>query len=387
MTPDQVDCLRKYSESYYRERSQFSIKGAYLQIHITHNCLNNCSFCYLKQPIKEEQSFFQKDNINSMSITDVMGIATTFVEVSRQNGRRPTIDLIGGDPMLYPQLPTLLSALKKLNVPFGIKGNPHIITDEVVQMLGKSKLIRFQFSLDGTEKYHDQIRGYKGLFHQTISAYKKLNKAGITVMLRYTLSRNNLNQLTKLQEIIFRQSLGVYLSTVRMVDPDAKETMAEEKSIIEVYKKSLRLFSRHLCREGFTKQLAYGLIFKDHIFLPILHQMGILKDAFIKHALESAWHIRCSMFDHVYACDVDGCLKRCQKLPIVIGKATAATFKNLFKNSTPNVESNCIDESQHLLSFRSRCHNCFYTFLCYGCPAHERIFMGVNCPLWRNKDG
>ena len=72
--------------------------------------------------------------------------------------------------------------------------NGKVINEEIAQRLAQifvPELDSIQISLDGLKEQHDKTRG-KGSFDNAINAIKLLRKAGISVSINFTATKENL---------------------------------------------------------------------------------------------------------------------------------------------------------------------------------------------------
>ena len=364
--PEDVRRLRDYCEAFYAARADFSAKHTHLQLHITRKCMNRCGFCYYRN--REES----RPEAREMPVDEAIRIIDAFRQASEENGKKPAVHLIGGDPLLHPGLFKLLQHLKSHQVTTIIKGNPHLLTKETVARFIEMDAKMFQLSIDGLRDRHDALRDSVGLFDRTLEAIRLLRAAGIRVMIRFTLSMQNRADLPLLQNLLFSQGIDCFLSAMRLVDPAAPANMLNDQELTETLTGSVRIFQQHLSQDP---KRTYKLAFKDHFYLPLLHRMGLIGDAFIRKAVLEKWSTRCTMFEDSYIVDTDGTVRLCQKFPeAVIGKGADAITRQLS-------EADC--RRSFLGSLRTRCAGCYYERLCSGCPAHETVKRPGPCPLYR----
>lgn len=357
--------LKEYCEEYYRMRARYSKRCSGLQLHLTNRCQNQCLGCY------------QRRRENNPTVLDIplehaTKIIGCFVGNARQEGKIPIVDLIGGDPLLYPHFFDLLYYLKKNRIKYGIRGNPHMLDNAMIRDLKRAGAERYHLSLDGMEKLHDRHRNFPGLFKKTVQSIDELSKKNIAVVIRYTLSEVNADDLVDLQKFIGSNRYDCYLSVARFVDASHKNQMVSITTLIDILTKSAEIFSRFI--EASRLDYGYKVLFKDHIYLPLLHQKGLVSDKFINSALRYKWSTKCSMYENYTIIDVDGNLKLCQKHPCSI-------VGNVLKDKTM-----FSSRKKHNLAGQFICSNCFYRELCFGCPAYVATLGKDECPFWRKRN-
>jgi len=152
-----------------------------LLIHLLNRCNLFCQHCYMDAKTHGD-IFLPKDLvIRSLEETTRLDIGTVY--------------LSGGEPFLYPDLESILSAVTHIHkYELMISSNGTTINNRILPLLKNCKAC-VQISFDGPEEYHDQFRGRKGAFAATCEGISKLINAGITVSLVSTLCRDNINFL------------------------------------------------------------------------------------------------------------------------------------------------------------------------------------------------
>lgn len=353
--------VRDYCRAFYSAKACIYIKNWYLQLHITGKCRNKCDFCYYK--IRGQSEIRAQEMPYELIIRHI----DTFRRHAAEEGKPLIVDLIGGDPMLHEDIWPIIDYLSAGKINFGIKGNPHTLNSTAVLKLAEKGLKRFQLSLDGLRDTHDGLRGVPGLFDATISAIKRLNANRIAPIVRYTLSRYNRDELLPLQEFLHESGIRVFLSVNRYVNHTDSSKMLALPELSGLYKKHAVLFAEHLS----SGKCDYKLLFKDHVFLPLLHRMGLLDDNFIRRLLKSKASMRCSMFENVYIVEVDSVVKLCQKSPDAVLSPCDSSGK--LSGLKKAVLSRFDNET---------CSNCYYQRLCLGCPAYSKAINDTDCPMF-----
>lgn len=130
-----------------------------LRIRITNRCNLACSFCYVGNSLN-------KKNEHVLNLEE-------WTKIIHSIPRYTLIDITGGEPFLTPHFKEIieLMLLKKLKISLitnGTVAKPHLL-----EMLVLKKLHYFMVSLDGTEAFHDKIRG-DGTFQKSIQTLKEV---------------------------------------------------------------------------------------------------------------------------------------------------------------------------------------------------------------------
>lgn len=156
-------------------------------IYLTSNCNLKCTHCYLDEEQKEKM----------LDTRDLQWIRDTFAIKN--------VNLIGGEPFLYPHLEEAVNMFDRLtlttNGVFLATGSPKaqrwldIFKQKSKQKdeRGGEKLL-IQLSIEGNEQTTDDIRG-KGVWGKVISTAKLLRKNNIGCYFRCTYHDGNLNDI------------------------------------------------------------------------------------------------------------------------------------------------------------------------------------------------
>lgn len=154
------------------------------QWHITDFCNLRCRHCY--------QEIF--DQRNDLSYADLIKIIYNIVEfLNRENFDSLSINLTGGEPLLFPYLNFLLEELDRIEIvkEINIITNGTVMPDKIIKR-GYKKLKRLKISLEGAqEETNDLIRG-KGNFRRVLDNIKNLS---FNCVLMFTLTKYNYMEL------------------------------------------------------------------------------------------------------------------------------------------------------------------------------------------------
>ncbi len=109
----------------------------------------------------------------------------------------------GGEPLLREDLYELTEYAHSLGLIPALGTNGSLITKEVAAKLKKSKVHALAISLDSLdEEKHDAFRQAKGSFQRTIKGIKESIKAGLKVQINTTVTKSNLEEITKITDYI-----------------------------------------------------------------------------------------------------------------------------------------------------------------------------------------
>lgn len=244
--------------------------GIFLKV--SSQCNLRCKHCFYYG----DQEKFNANN--DFSIDELLNLAKFLVEELDVIG----FTITGGEPFLQKDIFKLLEYLKSKNVTIQILTNATLITEEVAIKLGQilnPKFDSIQVSLDGvTKQTHDKIRG-DGNFEKAIKATKYLTKQNINIILAYTVTSENINELSDLyalgkelkakkisvskfkvcseeQAYLKPQLDDIFISVANLIDKMGEDQSINLKlNIIKVYdllkyKKGIELLDNHLSING-----------------------------------------------------------------------------------------------------------------------------------------
>ncbi len=138
----------------------------------------------------------------------------------------PLVILTGGDPLMRPDLVSLVKHGARLGLPIAVtpSGTP-LVTAEVLRELRDAGLARLIVSLDGSsEGVHDSRRGVQGSFDWTLRMLRAAREVGIPVQVDTVAARRNLEDLRGVHALL--AELGVALWSVRLEEPLARIPVA-----------------------------------------------------------------------------------------------------------------------------------------------------------------
>ena len=171
-------------------------KTCHLGWHITHRCNLSCKHCLRRTPGRSTMD---------LSREKCHAILESYLQFARDNKRAASIQFSGGNPLLRKDFPKLLqtaSDAKRQGVVSRIQilGNPETLDDGTVDFLKTCEIDDFTISLDGLEEANDRMRG-PGNFCAALNGIRKLVKAGVPTSVKFTLVRDNADQLIEVVKL------------------------------------------------------------------------------------------------------------------------------------------------------------------------------------------
>jgi MoaA/NifB/PqqE/SkfB family radical SAM enzyme len=161
-----------------------------LQLHPTRACNLRCLHCYSSSAPSEQ---YQQD---PTLLVRAIGDAATL-------GYR-VLSISGGEPLLYSGLPSLLTEARRQGMQATITTNGLLLDDRHIQVLeGWVDLVAI--SLDGTGERHNLMRNAPRAFETMCRRLESLRSSGITFGFLFTLTHDNLEDLSWAAEFAAEQ--------------------------------------------------------------------------------------------------------------------------------------------------------------------------------------
>ncbi|WP_189224823.1 radical SAM protein [Saccharothrix coeruleofusca] len=176
---------------------------AVLQVHPTRLCNLRCLHCY---------SSSGPDVAESIPI----GVLETVVRDAAEVGY-DVLNVSGGEPFLYPELPALLRAARGAGMRTTVTTNAVALTQRRIGLV-RGLVDLAAVSLDGERATHDRIRGRQGAFDRALMGMRRLTEARIPVGVVTTLTQGNATQLGEVA--VAAAGSGALLLQVHPLEPE-----------------------------------------------------------------------------------------------------------------------------------------------------------------------
>jgi SynChlorMet cassette radical SAM/SPASM protein ScmF len=144
------------------------------------------------------------------------------------------VKLTGGEPLLHPQITTLLKIVRREELALTVETNGLLCTPEIAAQIAKSPKRFVSVSLDGIDAAtHESIRGVKGSFEGARRAVQTLVEAGIRPQIIFTIMRINADQTES--AIRMAEEMGAESVKFNLVQPTARgEGMHKNQETLSV---------------------------------------------------------------------------------------------------------------------------------------------------------
>ncbi len=121
--------------------------------------------------------------------------------------------LSGGEPLLRPDIFKISHHAKEMGFYVGLSTNGTLISEDNIADIEAIGYDYVGVSLDGMRATHDMFRRKQGAFDESIQGIRLCHDAGIKVGLRFTLTRDNANELPDLLQLMRDEDIDkFYLS-------------------------------------------------------------------------------------------------------------------------------------------------------------------------------
>jgi radical SAM protein with 4Fe4S-binding SPASM domain len=119
----------------------------------------------------------------------------------------PVLLFSGGEPLLRDDIFELAPYAAAKGVRPVLSTNGVLITDEVAERIRDAGFRYVGVSIDGTEEYHDGFRGAAGAWRRSWEGVERCLKHGVRGGVRFTLTRDNADQLPAVLEETVRRGV------------------------------------------------------------------------------------------------------------------------------------------------------------------------------------
>jgi selenobiotic family peptide radical SAM maturase len=298
-----------------------------LQWHITQACDLHCKHCY------------DRSDRTPMAYDTAIAILDDFYGFCRQMHVRGQVSFTGGNPMLYPYFEDIYQAASDRGFGVAVLGNPTPI-GQVERLLDIAKPLYFQISLEGLAKHNDYIRG-DGHFQRSLVFLDQLRCLDIYTMVMLTLTRDNLDQVLPLGELLKDRADFFTFNRLATVGEGARLLMPQK----EDFESFIR---RYEASAG--ENAVLGL--KDNLINIVRKEKGMA-------LFGGCTGYGCGAAFNFVALLADGEVHACRKFPSPIGNILKTRLMDIYHS----------DLARKYRSGSSACRDCSISIVCRGCLA------------------
>lgn len=313
-------------------------------IYLTYNCDLKCPFCYYR--------LYQQRQHKDIPVNSWLKLIDELKELGVMR-----ILLIGGEPLVYPGLSSIIEKIVASNMRFqvitnGVRMRSH--GKAIVENAKRCDLV--QVSIDGMEKTHDSMRG-KGNWAKSIDSLKWLKEHGITTKTNSVISSKNIDETAELIQFLIEE-VGVDILKTNCV------TGFEEAPLLNGVQ-SLNYQDMAMFIQ-ITSTLAdrYSQLSQDSMSLKLLNALRNPENIADKKGCKECLSLRVQI-----AFRADGEILPCMGCEnVTLGNISECSVLDVWQNSST------------LQSFRKKmemgreltgeCADCIYNYFCsFNCPS------------------
>lgn len=154
---------------------------------ITHKCNLMCKHCYM--------------NAGNKDIEDKEALFKRFIKVIKRL-KVNEIMLTGGECTISPIFYKILDYCKKEKIKVTVFTNGISFNKKILEYVDN-----YCLSIDGLKEFHDNLRGIKDAFDNTINTIKLLKDNNKNITVQVTVMKDNINEISSIIELLY--SLGI----------------------------------------------------------------------------------------------------------------------------------------------------------------------------------
>jgi MoaA/NifB/PqqE/SkfB family radical SAM enzyme len=156
---------------------------------------------------------------------------------------KPIVILTGGEPLLREDIFDIARYGTDKGLRMVMAPNGTLITANMAQKMAASGIQRISISLDGaTAESHDAFRGVDGAYDGALQGIEYAKAAGIDFQINTTITKTNLDQIPKIQELA-AESLGAVAHHIFLLVPTGRGKYIVDQEIdAKEYEETLNWF-------------------------------------------------------------------------------------------------------------------------------------------------
>jgi selenobiotic family peptide radical SAM maturase len=298
-----------------------------LQWHVTQSCDLRCKHCY------------DRSDITPLPLEKGIAILDDMRAFCRSRFVRGHLTFTGGNPLLYPHFLELYREAADRCFSLAVLGNaaPKQMIEKILSIKNPT---HFQVSLEGLPEHNDRIRG-KGYFDRVMTFLDVLRELDVYSMVMLTLTRDNIDQVLPLAEILRHRTNLFTFNRLSMVGEGANLQLPTK----EQYEAFL-----HDYVEAAHHNPVMGL--KDNLINVIYHEQGT-------EPFGGCAGFGCGAAFNFLSVLPDGTAHACRKFPSPVGNIIDEGIGKVYDS----------EMSHHYRRGCSACDRCSVRHVCGGCLA------------------
>ena len=312
----------KFTDSKFLSSPVFT-----LQWHITQACELHCKHCY------------DRSSRAPLGLEEGRAILADLSSFCRDRNVDGQVSFTGGNPLLYPHFSELYREAMEKGFPVAILGNP-APREKIEELVSIQRPSFFQVSLEGLPEHNDAVRG-PGHFAKIIEFLQVLRELDIYSRVMLTLTRDNLNQILPLTEILRGRADSFTFTRLSQVG-EGKRLLLPAPAAYAAFLEDYRI----------AAEASPVLALKDNL-INILH---------FRKGLEpfgGCTGFGCGAAFNFLAVLPDGEVHACRKLPSYLGNALDESLGKIYDSEL----------ARRYRAGPKACRACPIRPACGGCPA------------------
>ncbi|MFA6384975.1 MAG: radical SAM protein [Candidatus Omnitrophota bacterium] len=192
--------LKRVLKGFINARCKGNISLRFMDIALSYSCNFSCLHCSAEA--------LKKTGVDTLSIKEYSRVAQDAMAAGVL-----VFHFTGGEPILQPKLFEIIAAFKPEENLISIQTNGWLVDEKFIRGYKAAGGDILCVSLDSvTADAHDEFRKTRGSWHRAVEAVTLAKKAGLRVLISYTLTHANIRSDDFIEMIKFSRRLGAVLS-------------------------------------------------------------------------------------------------------------------------------------------------------------------------------
>jgi SynChlorMet cassette radical SAM/SPASM protein ScmF len=189
-----------------------------LYFYLTEGCNCACRHCWLAPRFDPEATHFPTLSLEHFG---------TAIREAKPLGLAG-VKLTGGEPLLHPQIESILDIVRSEDLGLVIESNGICVTPALAASIARCKNPFISISLDGSDAAtHEWVRGVPGAFEGATRAVRLLVAAGLGPQIIFSVMRHNASQVEAV--IHLAEELGAASVKFNVIQPTARGEAMHER--------------------------------------------------------------------------------------------------------------------------------------------------------------
>ncbi|HXK55828.1 MAG TPA: radical SAM protein, partial [Gammaproteobacteria bacterium] len=164
---------------------------------LVRRCNLTCKHCY---SISADKDF--PNELSTDQVFEVMQDLKRF--------KVPVLILSGGEPQLRPDIFDIAHRAKAMGFYTALSTNGTLIDESNIDSIAAVGFDYLGISIDGIQQTHDRFRRMEGAFDASIQGLRLCRDRNIKVGLRFTMTRDNADELPQLLDLMDREAVDKF---------------------------------------------------------------------------------------------------------------------------------------------------------------------------------